>query len=71
MSSADDYEVTFEDDHGGLIRLKPAWAYGTGMVFLTLDPNTVGGVYPRKQAVVHIDKLDDAVQQIKNGGGLG
>ena len=51
--NADDYEITVADDTGGAISLKPAWAFGTGMVFLSIDPRTVNGVYPRADRRAH------------------
>jgi hypothetical protein len=65
--SAEEYKITFEDDCMGTGSLEPAWGYGTGMVFLTINE----GSPKRAQTVVHIDKLAEAVEKIKNGGGLG
>jgi hypothetical protein len=65
--SAEEYKVTFEDDCMGTVSLGPAWAFGTNMVFLTINE----GSPKRALTVVHIDKLAEAVEKIKNGGGLG
>lgn len=63
----DDYEITFQNECGGSVSIKPAWPFTTGMVFLTLigEPNL------KARTVVHIDRLAEAVEKIKNGGGLG
>lgn len=54
-------EITFDDDCGGSVTLKPAYAFGTGYAFLKIDLG--GGKFA--QTVVYMEDLIAAANQLK------
>lgn len=54
-------EVSFDDDCGGIVTLKPAYAFGTGYAFLRIDLG--GGGF--SQTVVYMEDLIAAADQLK------